>query len=107
MIPVIHIITMLELGGAQQNTLYTVAHLDRRAFRPYLIAGKGGILDPDATALGDVPCLFLPDLRREILPHRDILALRQIRSGIRAIRRANSGRRLIVHTHSSKAGILG
>lgn len=107
MIPVIHIITMLELGGAQQNTLHTVAHLDRRAFRPYLIAGKGGILDPDATALEDVPCLFLSDLRREILPHRDLLALRQIRSGIRAILRANPGARSIVHTHSSKAGILG
>lgn len=107
MIPVIHIITLLELGGAQQNTLYTVAHLDRRTFRPYLIAGKGGILDPDAKASGDVPCFFLPDLRREILPHRDLLALRQIRSRIRAIIRANPGARTIVHTHSSKAGILG
>ncbi len=107
MTPVIHIITLLELGGAQQNTLYTVAHLDRGRFRPYLIVGKGGILDADAMALADVPCLFLPSLRREILPHADMLALRQIRSGIRAILRANPGAKPIVHTHSSKAGILG
>jgi glycosyltransferase involved in cell wall biosynthesis len=106
-IPVIHIITMLELGGAQQNTLHTVSHLDRARFRPYLIAGEGGILDPEARALDDVPFFPLPDLRREILPHRDLLALGQIRSRIRAIVRANPGRVAIVHTHSSKAGILG
>ncbi len=29
-ITVVHIITKLELGGAQQNTLFTVAHLDLR-----------------------------------------------------------------------------
>ena len=28
-----HIITLLELGGAQQNTLHTVKHLDRRRFQ--------------------------------------------------------------------------
>ncbi len=29
---VLHVITRLELGGAQRNTLYTVGHLDRDEF---------------------------------------------------------------------------
>ncbi|RLA94274.1 MAG: glycosyltransferase family 1 protein, partial [Deltaproteobacteria bacterium] len=41
---VVHIITKLELGGAQQNTLWTVRHLDRRAFEPYLITNDQGLL---------------------------------------------------------------
>ncbi len=106
-IPVIHIITMLELGGAQQNTLHTVAHLDRARFQPYLLTGSGGILDFEALSLPDVPAYFVPDLIREVRPHRDLRGLRQIRSRIRRIRERHPGRPAIVHTHSSKAGILG
>ncbi|MEN6634022.1 MAG: hypothetical protein ABFD84_16465, partial [Candidatus Polarisedimenticolia bacterium] len=40
---VVHAITMLELGGAQRNTLYTVAHLDRARFAAALVAGPGGM----------------------------------------------------------------
>jgi len=42
---VAHIITKLELGGAQQNTLFTVAHLNTARFRPLLITGEPGLLD--------------------------------------------------------------
>jgi hypothetical protein len=106
-IQVIHIITMLELGGAQENTLYTVAHLNRTRFQPHLIAGHGGVLDPDAEKLGDVPSHFLPSLIREIRLHHDLLALRQLRSTIRRIIQAHPRAPVVVHTHSSKAGILG
>ena len=44
-IRIAHIITKMELGGAQHNTLYTLRHLDRSRFEPVLIAGPGGILD--------------------------------------------------------------
>ena len=53
-IPVAHIITKLELGGAQQNTLFTVSHLDPVRFLPVLITGEPGILDPEAQALPGV-----------------------------------------------------
>lgn len=106
-IHVIHIITKLELGGAQQNTLHTVKHLDRDRFQPYLITGQGGILDPEAKKLTDVPSHFLPTMVREIRPHRDVMAFRQIRSRIRQILQVNPVSPIIVHTHSSKAGILG
>ncbi len=45
---VVHIITKLELGGAQQNTLFTVAHLSRSKYEPVLISGTEGILVEDA-----------------------------------------------------------
>ena len=43
-------ITRLELGGAQQNTLYCTANHDRGLFDVELIAGAGGQLDDEAEA---------------------------------------------------------
>ena len=104
-LPVVHIITKLELGGAQQNTLFTVAHLDRERFRPYLITNNKGILVSEAMALKDIKTFFLPELIREINPVMDMRALFKIRGILRSLKKNDSG--MIVHTHSSKAGILG
>ncbi len=95
-----HIITKLELGGAQQNTLYTVKHLDRARFAVSLVTGPQGILDEEAIDSG-VEVHFLESLRREISARRDLAALGGL---VRLLRRL---RPEIVHTHSSKAGILG
>ena len=38
---VCHVITKLELGGAQEVALYAVSHLDRSKFRPLLVTGPG------------------------------------------------------------------
>ena len=105
-IPIVHIITKLELGGAQQNTLYTVSHLDRRRFAPYLVAGCGGIMDDDARQLGDVTVSWVRSLIREIRPWRDLRAFIELWRQLRRIRRS-AGPAMLVHTHSSKAGILG
>ena len=106
-IPVIHIITMLELGGAQENTLHTVTHLDPQRFSPYLLAGPGGILDSEALKLEKGRFSFVRNLKREIRPVDDLVAIDQIRRRIRWIVEENSSLPAIVHTHSSKAGILG
>lgn len=98
---VCHIITMLELGGAQQNTLYTVSHLRREVFHPLLICGEGGPLDKEARSLADVPVYFLLSLQRPIHPWRDFKAFMNLYS---LLKREKPD---IVHTHSSKAGILG
>ncbi len=103
---VVHIITKLELGGAQQNTLFTVGHLDRERFCPYLISNHEGILVQEALALKGVRTFFLPELIREINPVKDVRALFKIRGILREIKRGDSAP-MIVHTHSSKAGILG
>jgi glycosyltransferase involved in cell wall biosynthesis len=96
-----HAITMLELGGAQRNTLDTVASLDRREFAVALACADAGELLPEARALVDVELFELPHLRREVRPVSDLLALAELRGAIRRFRPD------IAHTHSSKAGILG
>ncbi|MDA8132752.1 MAG: glycosyltransferase family 4 protein [Elusimicrobia bacterium] len=94
----VHIITRLDFGGAQGNTLYTAAHLDRARFEPLIITGRGGILDGEAP-----PGLLLESryLARSINPWKDAAAFFELRSMLKELRPA------LVHTHSSKAGILG
>jgi glycosyltransferase involved in cell wall biosynthesis len=101
-LPVVcHIITKLELGGAQEVALFTLAHLERARYRPALITGPGGLLMDDARSLGDVEIMIADRLDRPIRPLQDLLALMQLIRLLRQVRPA------IVHTHSSKAGILG
>ncbi len=95
---ILHIITKLQFGGAQQNTLYTTANTDKKKFHSLIAAGNGGILGKNRT---DLEIIYIPYLRREINPLKDILALYQLYRIIKIQKPA------IVHTHSSKAGILG
>lgn len=105
-ITVVHIITKMELGGAQRNTLYTVQHLDPERFRVFLLTGSGGELLGEAGACAGHR--IIADLIREISPRRDFAALLQIRSAlIRIMADAPLDAPVIVHTHSSKAGIIG
>ena len=98
---VCHVITKLELGGAQEVALYTVGHLDRTKFRPVLIAGPGGFLTDEAKRVPGVEVIILPSLGRPIHALGDLAALLALVKLFRRLRPA------IVHTHSSKAGILG
>jgi len=104
-VKVVHVVTRLDLGGAQQNTLATVSHLDRRRFEPALVCGPGGTLDAEARALESLEppagLRFIDDLVREISPVRDLLAFFRL-WGLFCEARPD-----VVHTHSSKAGILG
>ncbi len=97
----LHVITRLEVGGAQANTLHTVATLDRTAFEPGLAWGPGDPLDERARALDDVALFEVPELVRRPAPWLDLRALRRLRGVIRRFRPQ------IVHTHSSKAGVIG
>ncbi|HCJ66686.1 MAG TPA: hypothetical protein DHV62_04995 [Elusimicrobia bacterium] len=99
-IKVAHIITKLELGGAQQNTLYTVEHLPRDKYEVILISGCGGILEEEAKKIPNTKVYFLPSLIREVNPICDLRAFFAIWR-ILCFERPD-----IVHTHSSKAGIL-
>jgi len=98
---VLHLVTRLELGGAQQNTLYCVGNHDRRHFEVDLIAGGGGRLDSAASRIPDTRVQLVPWLSHPISPLRDAMALLRLRAYMRR-RRID-----LVHTHSSKAGILG
>ncbi len=99
MLRVVHVITKLELGGAQLNTLFTVEHLNREQFDTFLVSGPGGMLAPSASFAERLR--IAPRLQRPIRPIQDFLAFRQLRRILKNLQPD------IVHTHSSKAGILG
>jgi UDP-GlcNAc:undecaprenyl-phosphate GlcNAc-1-phosphate transferase len=102
---VVHIITRLILGGAQENTLYTAIgqHHDPRFDVTLLCgideAGEGNMFG-EAKRAG-VTTVVLPSLLREIRPLTDLKAIFDVYRFLR------KGRYTIVHTHSSKAGIIG
>ena len=102
---VLHVITRLILGGAQENTLLTVEGLMREPDVDVALAtgpaiGPEGDLFHRAHAHG-VPLYVIDALRREIHAGRDVASVRDLLAVIRRFRPD------IVHTHSSKAGILG
>ncbi|MCX5859814.1 MAG: glycosyltransferase family 4 protein [Proteobacteria bacterium] len=102
---VVHIIAKLELGGAQENTLYTVGHLDPGRFEPWLITGDEGILLAEARRIKNLNLVIVPELKREISPGNELIALIKIAGILRRLRRENPA--ILIHTHGSKAGILG
>ena len=100
-----HIITRMIIGGAQENTLYTVEglHADPR-FEVTLVTGPAVGPEGDLLARGRARGLritVIPAMRRAINPWRDLVTL------VRLFRLFVRERPDIVHTHSSKAGILG
>ena len=101
---IVHIITRLILGGAQENTLITCKLLAERGHDVTLVTGPA--LGPE----GDLyefahnqkfNFVILNNLRRQINPRYDIPAYFQIKNILRELKPE------IVHTHSAKAGILG
>ncbi|MDT7893738.1 MAG: glycosyltransferase family 4 protein [Armatimonadota bacterium] len=101
---VLHVITRMIIGGAEWNTLYTCQLLNRSRYEPLLATGpetgpEGSLIE--ATEASGIPVFIVPDLIREIDLKRDLKALVQL---IRLYRDLEVD---IVHTHTSKAGILG
>ncbi|HON56921.1 MAG TPA: glycosyltransferase, partial [bacterium] len=95
-----HIITKLELGGAQLNTIYTVNYFAEKNYEVYLITGTGGIVDKSIIS-SKVKIIEIEELAREINILKDLIAFFRIFWLCRKYKFD------IVHTHSSKAGILG
>ena len=102
---VIHVITRLVIGGAQENTIATVLGLHGKSgVKVSLISGPtAGAEGSLESAFKNVPELFsvLPELVRPIRPLKDFRALKKLEYCFRQQKPD------IVHTHSGKAGILG
>src|ERR1051325_654308 len=98
---VFHVITKLELGGAQKVTLMTLERLPRDSYELALITGPEGLLVDWAKRIPELTRIWIPSLVREVRPVQDVLTFLKL---WRLFRRE---RPHLVHTHSSKAGILG
>lgn len=101
MFRVVHVITRFVNGGADENTLLTCNHQAEAGHSVWLVHGDEftdrmvGLLDPRVTVVA------LPSLVREVSPLKDLAAL------IRLTRFFLRVRPDIIHTHTSKAGIIG
>ena len=102
---IVHVITRLIIGGAQENTLLTVDDLHHHYHDDVtLITGpaegpEGDLFDRARER--ELKVEVMPELVRPIRPATDMRAYRKLRSAFRRIKPD------VVHTHSSKAGILG
>jgi glycosyltransferase involved in cell wall biosynthesis len=101
---IVHIITRLILGGAQENTLITCKLLARRGHDVTLVTGPA--LGPEGELFNqaqgqDYKIVVIDRLRRAINPYNDTISYFQIKKLLRKLQPD------IVHTHSAKAGILG
>lgn len=102
---VAHLITRMIIGGAQENTLFNVDdqhHLfgDEVCLMTGHTTGPEGSLERRAKERG-LDVRIIPELTRNISPLTDWKAIGAIRKALSEYRPE------MVHTHSSKAGILG
>ena len=101
---IVHIITRLILGGAQENTLITCKLLAQRGHDVTLITGPA--IGPEGELFEQTKgqkykVIVIPKLIRAICPLYDTISYYQIKRHLKQLRPD------IVHTHSAKAGILG
>ena len=101
---IVHIITRLILGGAQENTLITCKVLSRRGHEVTLITGPA--LGPEGELFNQAKgqgynVVVVERLRRAISPVNDAISYVQVKKLLRQLQPD------VVHTHSAKAGIIG
>jgi glycosyltransferase involved in cell wall biosynthesis len=101
---IVHIITRLILGGAQENTLITCKLLAQRGHDVTLITGPA--LGPEGELFNQTKgqkyqTIVIDAMRRAIEPIKDCISYRQLKRALMDLKPD------IVHTHSAKAGILG
>ena len=101
---IVHIITRLIIGGAQENTLITCKELAARGHDVTLITGPP--IGPEGQLLDEAKkqsykTIVIDELIRKISPFKDWAAYERLKDLLEEIQPD------IVHTHSAKAGILG
>src|SRR3989338_5347691 len=96
-IRVLHIITRLNVGGAQEIALSIASSLDKNGFETTFISGEQDFCINIARKW-NINAIVIADLIREINPLKDLKAL------IRLFFFIKKNKFDIVHTHTSKAG---
>ncbi len=102
----VYIVTKLELGGAQKICLALFEKLRAHGHTTYLISGTSGTLVPTIKNRDGV--ILLQALQRELQTWqwwREVRAFCSLVRTLRQLKRKHPN--LIVHTHSTKAGLMG
>jgi glycosyltransferase involved in cell wall biosynthesis len=97
---VLHVLNHMDHGGAQDNTLATCEGLDRDRWRVVIAAPAGGAQAERAARVAD-EVVDLVHLQRDLAPARELPAYQELRRVLARLRPD------VVHTHGSKAGVVG
>ncbi len=102
-IPVVRIITRLNIGGPSIQATRLASALDRHGFSTTLIHGRlgGGEGDMSYLIAPGARVVFVDTLQRRLSPVDDLRSLFRLYAELKRARPA------IVHTHMAKAGLLG
>ncbi len=105
-IPIVYIITKLELGGAQKVCLSLFNGLQKQGYASHLISGKEGALAH--TVHNNKQAILLPSMQREISFFALWAECKNFIQLIRSLKKLKKQHpHLSAHTHSTKAGIIG
>ena len=101
---IVHVITRLIVGGAQENTLLSCEGQHDRGHDVTLVTGpalgpEGSLMERAGTYGYRV--IEVDEMRRSILPVKDFRTYHRLVGLLRELKPD------VVHTHSSKAGIIG
>jgi glycosyltransferase involved in cell wall biosynthesis len=100
----VHIVTWLDTGGAQETAARLCSGLHRDGWDAVLLGGAAPDMESPAVQMArrdGVAVEAVSWMGRSVRPWQDAVAL------VRLVRRLRDLRPEVVHTHSSKAGLLG
>jgi len=102
-IRVLHVVTRMNTGGVAVLIGNLMRNYDKGAFEFKLAAGVCDTTEEDylQAVARDIPAVKIPSLLRAISPVKDLAAFFQI---VKVIRQFKPD---VIHTHTSKAGLLG
>ncbi len=98
---IVHVITRLLRAGSEENTLLTCVGQMAEGHEVILMHGHDALPDYARQKAPGIGLTEIPALTREIRPAMDMRAFLHMRRVLREIRPD------VVHTHQSKAGIIG
>ncbi|MHA1344413.1 MAG: glycosyltransferase family 4 protein [Promethearchaeota archaeon] len=99
-IKICHIVLLADLSGSKRSMLEILNRCDKNTYKRYVISNGKGELIHNLNKLG-INSLSIPQLVRKISPVLDIIAF------FRIYKYCKKYKFDIVHTHSSKTGLLG
>lgn len=102
-IKVVHVVTRMNTGGVAVLISELVTGMDSEKFEVHLISGSCSLGEEDyLQARGiDLKQVLIPSMQRSLRPFQELKAFVQIMKELKRLKPD------IVHTHTSKAGLLG